>query len=231
MNFLETINKTAKTFVKSFKQSWIIILGAATINFFYQFLISVIVTDTAKAHIALLIYNIIAYPIIILFMMHAVKEHLTHKNILENIKSLFKESQRCYSRILMYCIILTAIKMFVGYGSSFLLMLIIVIKLPFIEAGIFFNNLSLWQSTKASFEQTQDNTLKATLLFAAIILFLYLALIKASYVLAPLSLTYKSVGFFFGLLMANFEMLGKLVIVSLFLSMPKHTADNIKSVA
>lgn len=231
MNFLKTINKTTQTFVKTLKQSWIIILGTATINFFYQFLISIIIKDTTKAHIALLIYNLIAYPIIIIFMMHVVKERLTHKNILDNIKNLFKESQRSYSRILMYYIILTSIKMFVSYGTSFLLMLIIIVKLPFIEAGVFFNNLSLWQSTKNSFEQTQNNVLKATLLFAAITLFLYLALIKASYILAPLSLTYKSIGFLFGLLTANFEILGKLIIVSLFLSIPAHKSDNVKSVA
>ena len=121
--------------------------------------------------------------------------------------------------------------MFVSYSTSFLLILIIIVKLPFIEAGVFFNNLSLWQSTKYSFEQTQNNVLKATLLFAAITLFLYLALIKASYTLAPLSLTYKSIGFFFGLLTANFEILGKLIIVSLFLSIPVHKSDNVKSVA
>lgn len=229
MNFLEIINKTTNIFVKTLSQSWTLILGAATINFVYQFLISIIVLNPAKAHITLLIYNIIAYPIIILFVMHTVKERVNHKNLLNGIKSLFKESQRCYGRILLYYTILTAIKMFVSFGTSFLLMLIVIIKLPFIEAGIFFNNLSLWQSTKTSFEKTQNNVLKVTLIFTTATLFSYFALIKASYVIGPLSLKYKSLSFLLGLITANIEILGKIVIISLFLNVQKNTNDNIQT--
>ena len=149
--------------------------------------------------------------------MYMIKEKLTYHNIIGNSKHILHESQRCYGRLLVYCVILTAIKLLLSPGTNFLLFLIITIKLPFVESYIYFNNRSLWESIKASFNDTQESILRITLTIASLVLISYLFLIKSLQVISTSTAT-KTLSFTLGLAVSNFEIIGKMIIISLFLS-------------
>ncbi|MBP9792256.1 MAG: hypothetical protein KBC27_03495, partial [Rickettsiales bacterium] len=192
-------------------------ISIASLHFFYQYLISVIVTDPSKTKLLVLIYNICVSPILAILLMYLIKEKLTYHNIIDNSKNIFHQSQRCYVRLLVYCTILTAIKLLLSPGTNFLLFLIITIKLPFVESGIYFNNQSLWESIKSSFNHTQESILRVTLTIASLALVSYLFLIKSLQVINT-STAAKTLSFTLGIAVSNFEIIGKMIIISLFLS-------------
>lgn len=220
MTFSYILTGTAIYFLESFKRSWLLIVGVASIHFFYQYLISALLSDPTTIRTSILIYNMVALPIITLFIMHIIKERVTHKNLLGHIKNIFQESQRCYGRLLMYFIIVTVIKSFLTTGTNFLLFLIIIIKLPFIEPAIYFNNKSLWESVKISFEYTQNNVLKVTLFIAALVIFLSFFFIKSLQII-NISTAPKVLSFMLGIMATNLEIIGKAIMISLFITISK----------
>lgn len=225
MSFLEIITKTIDSFCKSLKHSWILIISIGTINFLYPYLISTLMSDIPKIQLSILLYNLLVYPIIVIIIMYIIREEITYNNLLKNTKKLLQDTQRCYSRFLIYYLILTLFKVFFSHSTNLLLYLIIIIKFPFIESFVFFNNESLWKSTIKSFKITQNKVIKITLLLAVCLLLSYLTLIKTTQAITAIPTIKQHLFFIIGLIASNVEILGKVLVISLFRTIP----HNIKS--
>ena len=77
MTFSEITQKTLRNFCNIIKTSWIFIIGIANINLLYQYLISLMISDSTKMHLAILTYNTIIFPIISILIMYIIREKIT----------------------------------------------------------------------------------------------------------------------------------------------------------
>lgn len=230
MKLSDIIKNTVNRAYTILQRSWILILGIANINFLYQYLISILISDVNKMQMTVLVYNVLIFPLISLLIMYIIKEKITYSTITKHAQHILKDSQKYYGRLLAYYLILASIKMFLGNGSNFLFFLIVIIKLPFIEQYIYFENKPFWESVKDSFEQTQDNILRSTLILATITIVLYIILVKSIQITNTSSIA-KPLSMVLSLVVANVEIIGKVIIISLFLTSQKKPGNQIEASA
>lgn len=111
------------------------------------------------------IYNAVFFPIVLLFLFACIDNHLKKKSLYDFF-SVIPLIKRCYLRLVIYY---AMINILVLYGSTFLLYILIFIKIPFVEAMIYFNNTPLFAAIKESHGKTQGKVLR----YLMILLFLY----------------------------------------------------------
>lgn len=156
-----------KLFAEIFKKYFVVIVALASVDSSYSVGLYYIFQDKISYVYYIHIYNALFYPLFLLLLFGCIENHFKKRSAYDilSIISLFK---RCYLRFVIYYVMINILAL---YGSMFLLYCLIFIKIPFVEAIIYFNNRSLFDAIKESYNRTQGKLLRylMILLFFCII--------------------------------------------------------------
>ena len=159
ISYSSLTSSSIELFLKVIKKSGLYIVALVVMHFFYQYLLTKLLGNSKNLSIYLSTYNIFIYPALTIFILHFIHCSLENRNPLD-IDLLFQDAKRCYGSIFIFYFTIYILHSFIGNTAGLLLFIIIYLKLPFIEASIFLNKSSLWESIKENNELTQNKMLR-----------------------------------------------------------------------
>jgi len=169
-----------KLFAEIFKKYFIVIIALASVDSSYGAGLYYISQNKIPHEYYIHIYNALFYPLFLLLLFGCIENHFKKRSVYD-VLSVIQLFKRCYLKFVIYYAMINILAL---YSSGFLLYSLIFIKIPFVEAIIYFNNASLVDAIKESHNRTQGKLLRylmVLLVFCFICQILYLRFIHTTF--------------------------------------------------
>ena len=125
----------------------------------------------SNINLYILTYNSLVKPLFILILIIQVSQFFA-KEKLYDLELIYANVKRCYLKFILYYFIISVCIFLIGGSASILVYMLVFLKLPFVEASMYFNNASTLSAMKYSHEKTQGKILR----YMMILLFLFLVI-------------------------------------------------------
>lgn len=170
ISYIRLFKESSALFFKVLKEYCVLILAIGAVQSVYKLILHYFIQGAMDSPIYLILYNIILKPFFLVILIAVIAQFFSGKKSYA-FQEIYLGLKRCYVRFVLFYSAISICLFFIGYNSSILLYMLIFLKLPFVEASIYFEDTSTLSAIKSSHEKTQGKLLR----YMMILLFTFLS--------------------------------------------------------